>query len=97
MAHLPSIQIGPFKRAQGSIILPGSKSISNRALLLAALSTGTTTLKNLLEADDTQVMRNALRQLGLTVTDQANHVCVVEGCEGRFPGKRPSQPSTTQT
>ena len=85
MAHLPSIQIGSFKRAQGLIVLPGSKSISNRALLLAALSTGTTTLKNLLDADDTQVMRNALRQLGLSVTDQANNVCVVEGCGGRFP------------
>jgi 3-phosphoshikimate 1-carboxyvinyltransferase len=84
MAH-PSTQIGPFKRAQGSIVLPGSKSISNRALLLAALSSGTTTLTNLLDADDTQVMRNALRQLGLTVTDQANKVCVVEGCGGKFP------------
>jgi 3-phosphoshikimate 1-carboxyvinyltransferase len=88
MAHLPSIQIGPFKRAQGSIVLPGSKSISNRALLLAALSTGTTTLKNLLDADDTQVMRNALRQLGLSVTDQANNICVVEGCGGRFPVRK---------
>ncbi|OWS71175.1 3-phosphoshikimate 1-carboxyvinyltransferase [Polynucleobacter campilacus] len=88
MAHSPSIQIGPFKRAQGSTILPGSKSISNRALLLAALSTGTTTLKNLLDADDTQVMRNALRQLGLSVTDQANNVCVVEGCGGRFPVRK---------
>ncbi|MEI6183357.1 MAG: 3-phosphoshikimate 1-carboxyvinyltransferase [Polynucleobacter sp.] len=85
---MPNIQIGPFKRAQGSIILPGSKSISNRALLLAALSTGTTTLKNLLDADDTQVMRNALRQLGLSVTDQANNVCVVEGCGGRFPVRK---------
>ena len=84
MAH-PSIQIGPFKRAQGSIVLPGSKSISNRVLLLAALSSGTTTLKNLLDADDTQVMRNALRQLGLTVTDQANNTCIVEGCGGKFP------------
>ena len=88
MAHSPSIQIGPFKRAQGSIVLPGSKSISNRALLLAALSTGTTTLKNLLDADDTQVMRNALRQLGLSVTDQANNICVVEGCGGRFPVRK---------
>jgi 3-phosphoshikimate 1-carboxyvinyltransferase len=85
MSGLPDIQIGPFKRAQGSIVLPGSKSISNRALLLAALSTGTTTLKNLLDADDTQVMRNALRKLGLSVTDQANHICVVEGCGGQFP------------
>ena len=85
MSGLPDITIGPFKRAQGSIILPGSKSISNRVLLLAALSSGTTTLKNLLDADDTQVMRSALRQLGLSVTDQANNVCVVEGCGGQFP------------
>jgi len=85
MAHLPSIEIGPFKRAQGSIVLPGSKSISNRALLLAALSSGTTTLKNVLDADDTQVMRNALRQLGLSVRDQADQVCVVEGYGGKFP------------
>ena len=85
MSGLPDISIGPFQRAQGSIVLPGSKSISNRALLLAALSTGTTTLKNLLDADDTQVMRNALRQLGLSVTDMADKVCVVEGCGGKFP------------
>lgn len=85
MSVLPDIQIGPFKQAQGSIVLPGSKSISNRALLLAALSSGTTILKNVLDADDTQVMRNALRQLGLTVTDQPNNICVVEGCGGKFP------------
>ena len=85
MSGLPDIKIGPFKRAQGSIVLPGSKSISNRALLLAALSSGTTTLKNLLDADDTQVMRQALRQLGLSVSDQADKVCVVEGCGGKFP------------
>jgi 3-phosphoshikimate 1-carboxyvinyltransferase len=85
MSGLPDITIGPFERAQGSIVLPGSKSISNRALLLAALSIGTTTLKNLLDADDTQVMRNALRQLGLSVIDKENKVCVVEGCGGKFP------------
>jgi 3-phosphoshikimate 1-carboxyvinyltransferase len=85
MSGLPDITIGPFKQAQGEIVLPGSKSISNRALLLAALSSGTTTLKNLLDADDTQVMRNALRQLGLSVTDKADKVCVVEGCGGKFP------------
>ena len=85
MSGLSDIKIGPFKRAQGSIVLPGSKSISNRALLLAALSSGTTTLKNLLDADDTQVMRQALRQLSLSVSDQADKVCVVEGCGGKFP------------
>jgi len=85
MSGLPDITIGPFQQGQGVIVLPGSKSISNRALLLAALSSGTTTLKNLLDADDTQVMRNALRQLGLSVSDQVNNVCVVEGCNGQFP------------
>jgi 3-phosphoshikimate 1-carboxyvinyltransferase len=85
MSGVPNISVGPFKHAQGSIVLPGSKSISNRALLLAALATGTTTLKNLLNADDTQVMRNALRQLGLSVIDQADNVCVIEGSGGQFP------------
>ena len=85
MSGLPNISIGPFGHAQGSIVLPGSKSISNRALLLAALSSGTTTLKNLLDADDTQVMRNALRQLGLSVTDKSDNVCEIVGCGGRFP------------
>ena len=85
MSGVPNISVGPFKHAQGSIVLPGTKSISNRALLLAALSTGTTTLKNLLDADDTQVMRNALRQLGLSVIDQADNVCVIEGSGGQFP------------
>ena len=85
MSSLPFTEIGPFIQAQGSIVLPGSKSISNRALLLAALSSGQTTLKNLLDADDTQVMRNALRQLGLVVQDQENHVCVIDGCSGKFP------------
>lgn len=85
MAHLPCIEIGPYKRATGSIVLPGSKSISNRALLLAALSSGSTTLKNVLDADDTQVMRNALSQLGLSVIDRQDKVCIVEGCGGKFP------------
>ena len=85
MTASTSITIGPLTRAQGAVVLPGSKSISNRALLLAALSTGKTTLKNLLDADDTQVMRNALRKLGISVTDQPNQVCVIEGCGGRFP------------
>ncbi len=47
--------------------LPGSKSISNRVLLMAALASGTTTVHDLLDSDDTRVMLNALRQLGCTV------------------------------
>jgi 3-phosphoshikimate 1-carboxyvinyltransferase len=54
-------------RAAGSIALPGSKSISNRTLLLAALSAGTTRLERLLDSDDTRVMRDALAALGVRV------------------------------
>ena len=85
MGGLAFTEIGPFTQAAGAVILPGSKSISNRALLLAALADGKTTLTNLLDADDTQVMRNALRTLGLSVVDHADNVCVIEGCSGRFP------------
>ena len=45
----PSIQLGPFQKARGVVALPGSKSISNRVLLLAALANGTTRLKGLLD------------------------------------------------
>lgn len=54
--------------AHGSIALPGSKSISNRVLLLAALSHGTTTIHDLLDSDDTRVMLDALHALGCTIT-----------------------------
>jgi len=82
----PAIQVGPFQGAKGEITLPGSKSISNRVLLLAALANGVTTLKQLLDADDTQVMRNALRQLGLSIEDRGLD-CVVTGCGGLFQNK----------
>ena len=54
-------------RAAGSLRLPGSKSISNRTLLLAALARGATTLRGLLDSDDTRVMRGALEALGVAV------------------------------
>ncbi|MBV8250274.1 MAG: bifunctional 3-phosphoshikimate 1-carboxyvinyltransferase/cytidylate kinase, partial [Comamonas sp.] len=54
--------------AHGCVSLPGSKSISNRVLLLAALSQGTTTIHDLLDSDDTQVMLAALKQLGCKIT-----------------------------
>lgn len=61
----PSITLGPAVRASGTVVLPGSKSISNRALLLAALAEGTTTLSGLLDSDDTRVMVAALQSLGV--------------------------------
>jgi 3-phosphoshikimate 1-carboxyvinyltransferase len=66
--------------------LPGSKSITNRALLLAALARGTTTLTGVLEADDTARMLDALRLLGVTLShDAAARTARIEGCDGRFP------------
>ena len=58
------LDIPPLSHASGTVVLPGSKSISNRVLLLAALSQGTTMVHDLLDSDDTQVMLTALSQLG---------------------------------
>ena len=69
------IDLPALQSAHGEVQLPGSKSISNRVLLLAALSRGTTTIHDLLDSDDTQVMLQALRQLGCAVvrsTDAAH-------------------------
>ncbi|MGA0585207.1 MAG: 3-phosphoshikimate 1-carboxyvinyltransferase, partial [Castellaniella sp.] len=64
-----SLRLEPAARARGTVTLPGSKSISNRALLLAALSEGTTELDGLLDSDDTRVMRAALQALGLDLRE----------------------------
>jgi len=64
-AREPSLCLEPATHACGTVVLPGSKSISNRALLLAALADGFTELDGLLDSDDTQVMRTALQALGL--------------------------------
>ena len=76
--------------AGGSVELPGSKSISNRVLLLAALCEGTTRIHDLLDSDDTRVMLQALRQLGCAVsTDDAGVVCV-QGLGGRLDAREGS-------
>jgi 3-phosphoshikimate 1-carboxyvinyltransferase len=59
-----ALDLGPLSRAAGTVRLPGSKSISNRVLLLAALAEGETEVRGVLDADDTQVMRAALGTLG---------------------------------
>lgn len=83
------LELPPLKRASGTVVLPGSKSISNRALLLAALSEGSTELTGLLDSDDTQVMLNALRALGLTVThDASDRRARVLGCAGNWPTRQ---------
>ena len=62
--------------AGGTVVLPGSKSISNRVLLLAALSAGTTTVHDVLDSDDTRVMLNALRGLGCGVSEVGRTVAI---------------------
>ena len=67
MYAIPFLDIPPLLRAGGTVRLPGSKSISNRVLLLAGLSEGTTTVHDLLDSEDTQVMLTALRTLGCRI------------------------------
>jgi len=85
--HWPDVlTVRPIARAQGVVRLPGSKSISNRALLLAALAEGTTVLTRLLDADDTRVMIEALRALGIPI-ERDGDTARVGGCGGRFPAR----------
>ena len=79
---LPSLE-----SASGTVVLPGSKSISNRVLLLSALCTGTTTLHDLLNSDDTQVMLAALRSLGCAVRQSGTNV-EIDGLGGVIKNKQ---------
>lgn len=66
MADFPKyLDLPPVKHVSGTVRLPGSKSISNRTLLLSALAEGKTLIKDLLFSDDTQVMLDALKSLGI--------------------------------
>jgi 3-phosphoshikimate 1-carboxyvinyltransferase len=76
------IDLPPLAGAQGAVTLPGSKSISNRVLLLSALCEGTTVVHDLLDSDDTRVMLAALRQLGCGVNVQGTTVTIT-GLGGR--------------
>ena len=80
------LDIPALRSVSGTVRLPGSKSISNRVLLLAALCEGRTTVHDLLDSDDTRVMLQALRQLGCSVTVEGA-TAVINGL-----GSRPRQP-----
>ena len=69
----------------GTVRLPGSKSISNRVLLLAALAEGETEVRDLLVSDDTERMLEALQALGVGVTRQGGEFWLIKGWGGRFP------------
>lgn len=80
-----SITLKPISKIEGEVNLPGSKSLSNRALLLAALAKGTSKITNLLESDDTRHMLNALKKLGVQYTLSEDMTeCEVEGNGGAF-------------
>lgn len=80
--HLPAVT-----KASGTIKLPGSKSISNRTLLLAALANGTTEIRDLLVSDDTARMLEALEKLGVKLEKLSETGWKVTGCSGNIPNK----------
>jgi len=80
VARLHSITVHPSSGPlRGSVVLPGSKSITNRALLLAALATGTSRLSGALKSDDTAVMATALRGMGVSVAEPDETSFIVTG------------------
>ncbi|SPY32860.1 3-phosphoshikimate 1-carboxyvinyltransferase [Pasteurella canis] len=85
MQQATSITLNPINFIEGEVTLPGSKSLSNRALLLAALAQGKTTLTNLLDSDDVRHMLNALKQLGVNYQlSEDKSICEVDGLGGPF-------------
>jgi len=79
------LTLAPIAKIEGEINLLGSKSLSNRALLLASLAKGRTKITNLLESDDTKYMLDALKKLGISYTLSADKTqCVVTGNSGAF-------------
>ncbi|ABZ76604.1 3-phosphoshikimate 1-carboxyvinyltransferase [Shewanella halifaxensis HAW-EB4] len=84
------LRLEPIKKVSGTINIPGSKSISNRALLLATLASGTTTLTNLLDSDDIRYMLASLKQLGVSYRlSNNNTVCELDGLAGPLNAGEP--------
>jgi 3-phosphoshikimate 1-carboxyvinyltransferase len=80
---MKQLRLEPISKVQGTINIPGSKSISNRALLLATLAKGKTTLTNLLDSDDIRYMLSSLEQLGVNYRlSDNNTVCELDGLGG---------------
>jgi 3-phosphoshikimate 1-carboxyvinyltransferase len=82
------LDLPPLQSASGTITLPGSKSISNRVLLLSALCQGTTVVHDILDSDDTRVMLAALRQLGCGV-NEAGTTVTITGLGGQLQHTQP--------
>lgn len=82
------LDLPPLKSARGTVRLPGSKSISNRVLLLAALADGVTEVRDLLKSDDTDRMLEGLATLGVQIESLGDNAYRVHGCGGNFPVKQ---------
>ena len=78
------LALEPIGKIEGTVTLPGSKSMSNRILLLSALAEGKTKVLNLLDSDDIRYMVDALKTLGLTLTeDRENNILEIEDVPAR--------------
>lgn len=87
---MKTLTLSHVTKAQGTVHLPGSKSISNRVLLLAALAKGETRISNLLHSEDVEHMLNALSKLGVSYQLSENKTaCVVQGLGGLFSVNKP--------
>lgn len=90
------ITLDPIKTISGKIKLPGSKSLSNRTLLLAALSEGETVVENLLDSEDVRYMVEALKTLGYEINEErSENRIVIKGSGGVFPVAKSAEESNT--
>lgn len=90
--HIP-----PVHHAEGTVTLPGSKSLSNRVLLLASLAKGKCVVQNVLDSDDVRHMVAALSQLGVTLEPDWQSACItVHGSNGSFKAGGSSSSDATQ-
>ncbi|MFM2395591.1 MAG: hypothetical protein RLZZ434_173 [Pseudomonadota bacterium] len=85
---MEQLNLTPASHADGRITLPGSKSISNRTLLLAALASGNTEIRDVLASDDTARMLESLTKLGVELDQIGEHDWRVHGCAGNFHNKQ---------
>ncbi len=85
---METLELAPIKAVRGTVTLPGSKSISNRTLLLAGLAAGETLIRDVLDSDDTKHMITALRALGVRVSEVGPRALRVQGAGGAFPVKQ---------
>ncbi|KAI8101981.1 hypothetical protein M9434_007042 [Picochlorum sp. BPE23] len=85
-AGLEELTVQPIKTIEGHVKLPGSKSLSNRVLLLAALAEGTTVVENILDSEDIRYMVSALKTLQVPLEEHwEEDKIIVHGCGGKFP------------